>query len=262
MRSVGLIRNAATISPRKAPSRRRREYTPPAVCTPTPAPRFISPENEAFIWQHMQQTTAEALEEQARLLRLPAKGLEYIARHPEQGGLALAPDGRLLVIYTANDDAGKLRITACKLRCWKDRTNYPAYLHAGEWTPGRKETDARFLWSAKNGIIHPTREGEQPRRIYAPTAPYGMQADTPSALRRRRAAFRHGTASLGLGQNVKASFNKKIPPFMQYIPTFCASTFSNVLAKAIALRVFNVQIYQQLLRASPFTLCNLSFAVL
>lgn len=175
-------------TPRKAPSRRRREYTPPAVCTPTPAPRFISPENEAFIWQRMQQTTAAALEEQARLLRLPAKGLEYIARHPEQGGLALAPDGRLLVIYTATDAAGKLRITACKLRCWKDRTNYPAYLHAGEWTPGRKETDARFLWIAKNGIIQPTKAGEQPRRIYAPTAPYGMQA----ALAARRVIITEG----------------------------------------------------------------------
>lgn len=161
---------------RNPPSRRRREYSPPAICTPTPAPRFISPENESFLWQRIQETTAAALEEQARLLHLPARGLEYIARHPEQGGLALAPDGRLLVIYTAKDTAGNLRITACKLRCRTDRANYPAYLHAGTWTPGKKETDARFLWIAKNGIIQPTKAGEPPRRLYAPTAPYGMQA--------------------------------------------------------------------------------------
>lgn len=163
--------------PQRAPKRSRRRRIPPQILTTTtPQARFISAGNEAFLWQAIEQSTAERLQDQAAALGLPAKGLAYIARHPEQGGLALAPDGRLLVIYTAEDEAGKLRITACKLRNRKDAQNMPAYLHGGQWMPGNRPTEARFMWIAQNGTEPAAKNGEQPRRLYAPSAPYGMQA--------------------------------------------------------------------------------------
>lgn len=190
-------------------SRRRRRIQQPPLNTATPAARFISAENENYLLQRMQATTAENLQAHAAALGLTAKGLAYIARHPEQGGIALAPDGRLLVLYTAEDEAGKLRITACKLRKSKHAEDLPAYLHAGKWTTGKQATDARFMWIAKNGTLPPVKEGERPRYTYAPTAPYGMQA----AINARRIIITEGesdawTARISLAHYAKlAGYN-------------------------------------------------------
>ncbi len=173
---------------RTGPRRRRRRRQCQTLNTATQPARFISAGNEAFLWQRVEATTAEALQAYAAALNLPATGLAYIARHPEQGGLALAPDGRILVLYTAEDDTGKLRITACKLRNPKNTTNYPAYLHGGKWNTGKVPTEARFMWIARNGTEPAAKESDKPRNLYAPTAPYGMQA----ALNARRILITEG----------------------------------------------------------------------
>ncbi len=95
-----------------------RQDTLNALRRPEPAAAvFLTGAREAEAWGYLERAKRPgALDKHAAALAISADRLRIHADFPERGGLGLAIDGRLIYIYTARDETGRIRPVALKAR--------------------------------------------------------------------------------------------------------------------------------------------------
>lgn len=88
-----------------------------ALQRPVPAaPEFLTRREDEALACLERARRPGALERHAGMLGIPAAHLRMHADFPEYGGVGLSEDGRLAYVYTARDDAGRIRSVALKVR--------------------------------------------------------------------------------------------------------------------------------------------------
>ncbi len=136
-----------------------RKPAPAAIPEPLPpVTQYLSPEDEAIALAAVRFAASrdDLLAEHAERLQLPLATMQaHTSLEPalaDGGMIGLAPDGRLLYVYTVRDDSGNLRVVAVKLR-GESAEEPKAVIRRGRWQSyGEMRYDsgkqARFIFSA------------------------------------------------------------------------------------------------------------------
>ncbi len=137
-RASGTASEVRSIAARIAQQKQLSSAVPSPA--PPPALEFLPAEDEAMALASVRYASkhSELMVRHAEAMQLP---LASLMLHTDmelamRGLLGLAPDGRLLYVYTVRDEAGRGRVVAVKLRGSRHPEERKLYIRHGAWQTG------------------------------------------------------------------------------------------------------------------------------